>query len=133
MTKIAVTRLFFGSLIAVAAGLVLGSIGVIAAFQGGAFVMDGPDVIGLESTAFTWSMVALVILSLLTVVGGFVGGMVSWIGALLNTAQLEDKFWFLFLLVLGLLSFGLLAMIVYVIVGPDGTRRPSSTTVPIAA
>jgi hypothetical protein len=132
MSKSTVTRLFAGSLVAVAAGLVLGLIAVIVAFQGGAFIMDGPDVVGIESTAFAWSMVAIVILSLLAVAGGFVGGLVAWIGALLNTAQLDDKFWFLFLLVLGLLSFGLLAMIIYVIAGPDGTRRQSSTTAPIA-
>lgn len=133
MSKTTVTRLFVGSLVAVAAGLVLGFFAVIAAFQGGAFVMDGSDVIGIESTAFAWSTIALAALSCLAVMGGFVGGLVSWIGALLNTAQFDDKFWFLFLLVLGLLSFGLLAMIIYVIAGPDGTRRPSSTTVPIAA
>ena len=133
MSKTSVTRFFVGSLIAVAAGLVLGFVAVIAAFQGGAFVMEGPDVIGIESTGYAWTMVALLTLSGLVVVGGFIGGLVSWIGALLNTAQLDDKFWFLFLLVLGLLSFGLLAMIIYVIAGPDGTRRPSSTTVPIAA
>lgn len=133
MSKSTVTRLFAGSLVAVAAGLVLGVFAVIAGFQGGAFVMDGPDVIGLESTAFAWSMIAIAILSLLAVAGGFVGGLVSWIGALLNTARLDDKFWFLFLLVLGLLSFGLLAMIIYVIAGPDGTRRQSSSVAPVAA
>jgi len=45
---------------------------------------------------------------------------VSWIGALLNTIQLEDKTWFVLLLVLGLFSFGFVAMIAYVIAGPDG-------------
>ena len=59
-------------------------------------------------------------------------------GALLNTAQLEDKTWFIVLLVLGLLSFGLVAMIAYVIGGPDGTgparsesRRTAATSVAV--
>lgn len=65
--------------------------------------------------------------------GGFIGGMVSWIGALLNTSQLTDKTWFVILLVLGLLSFGLVAMIAYVIGGPDGTRSDSSRTAAVTA
>ena len=42
-------------------------------------------------------------------------GLVSWIGALLNTAELEDKSWFLLLLVLGLLRFGIVAMLAYIV------------------
>ena len=46
-----------------------------------------------------------------------------------SDAQLrKDKTWFVLLLVLGILSFGLVAMIAYVIAGPDGTRRPTATT-----
>jgi hypothetical protein len=45
-------------------------------------------------------------------------GMVARVGALLSTAQLDDKTWFIVLLVLGLLSSGLVAMIAYVIAGP---------------
>ena len=63
------------------------------------------------------------IVAALAIIAGVIGGLVSWIGALLNTAQLEDKTWFFMLLVLGLFSFGLVAMIAYVIAGPDGTRR----------
>ncbi|HKY50753.1 MAG TPA: hypothetical protein VJP45_05805 [Candidatus Limnocylindria bacterium] len=56
-------------------------------------------------------------------IGGFIGGLVWCIGALLNTAELEDKTWFLVHLVLGLFSFGMVAMIAYVIAGRDGTQR----------
>ena len=45
----------------------------------------------------------------------------SWIGALLNTWQLESKAWFLGLLLLGIFNFGFFAMVAYVIAGPDGT------------
>ena len=41
----------------------------------------------------------------------------------INTAELEDKTWFVVLLVLGLFSFGFVAMLAYVIAGPDGVRR----------
>ena len=49
--------------------------------------------------------------------------MVSSIGALLNTWQLEDKAWFASLLALGLVGFGVVAMIAYVVAGPDGTKQ----------
>jgi hypothetical protein len=53
-------------------------------------------------------------------IGGVIGGFVSWIGALLNTSQLESKAWFLALLLLGIFNFGFFAMIAYLIAGPDG-------------
>ena len=51
---------------------------------------------------------------------------VAWIGAVINTSRLEDKTWFLLLLLLGLFSFGFIAMLVYVIAGPDGTQAATA-------
>jgi hypothetical protein len=45
----------------------------------------------------------------------------AWIGALLNTARPDDKTWFVVLLLIGVLSFGFMAMLLYVIAEPDGT------------
>lgn len=129
MAKGTVTRLFVGSMVAIVAGIVLGLAAVIAAFANGAFVMSGPDVAGFNSSPFAWTMVMLAVVAALAVAGGAVGGLIAWIGALINTAQLEDKTWFIVLLVLGLLSFGLVAMIAYVIAGPDGTRPPATRPV----
>jgi H+/Cl- antiporter ClcA len=130
MTKSTVTRLFVGSLTSVVAGIVLGFIAVLVAFGSDSLVMRGPDVVGIEPTAIAWSMVGLAALAVLTIVGGAIGGLVSWIGALLNTAELEDKTWFVLLLLLGILSFGLVAMIAYVIAGPDGTKRQAAVSNP---
>ena len=123
MSKSTVTKLFLGSVIAVIAGIFLGFAAVWYAYLNDVFVMDGNDVVGIEATPASWGMVGLALVAGLTIVGGFIGGLVTWIGALLNTAQVEDKTWFILLLVLGLLSFGLVAMIAYVIGGPDGTER----------
>jgi len=122
MSKPTVTRLFLGSIIAVIAGVALGFAAVWWAYINDAFVMDGPDVVGIHATPAAWGMVGLAAVAGLTIVGGFIGGLVSWIGALLNTAQLEDKTWFVVLLVLGVLSFGFVGMIAYVFAGPDGTQ-----------
>lgn len=121
MAKPTVTKLFFGSLIAIVGGAITLVVGAIWAFASGVFVMNGHDVVGIETTGIGWSLVGLVVVGVLAVLGGLIGQFVAWIGAVLNTSRLEDKTWFILLLVLGLLSFGFVAMLVYVIVGPDGT------------
>lgn len=123
MSKPTVTALFLGSVIAVVAGAILAVVAVWIAYANGAFVMDGPDVVGVQATPGAWVILGLGIVAALAVIAGLIGGLVSWIGALLNTAQLDDKLWFILLLVLGLVSFGVVAMFAYVIAGPDGTVR----------
>ncbi|HET7182513.1 MAG TPA: hypothetical protein VFI15_09810 [Candidatus Limnocylindrales bacterium] len=121
MTKPTITRMFIGSVAAFVAAIVLGIFACTWAFANGVFQLDGHDVVGLNSSPTTWWMIGLLLVAGLVVLGSVIGGLVSWIGALLNTARLEDKTWFILLLVLGLLSFGFVAMVLYVIAGPDGT------------
>jgi hypothetical protein len=134
MSKSTVTRLFVGSLLATAGGLVLGFIAVLLGYTNGAFVMNGPDVVGVQSTGMAWTVAALVVIGMIAIIGGVIGQFVAWIGAVLETAQQEDKTWFLVLLLLGVLSFGLVAMLAYVIAGPDGATSPAKQRpIPIAA
>jgi MFS family permease len=123
MSKATITRLFIGSVLAVVAGAVLAIAAIWIAYATDSFVMHGPDVTGVHSTGLAWAMIALAVASVLAILGGCIGGLVSWIGALLNTAELADKTWFVILLVLGIFSFGLIAMIAYIIAGPDGHAR----------
>ena len=130
MTKATVTKLFVGALVAGFAGLFIAIVAVWAAFASGEFVMDGNDVTGVRFTPFGWWMVGLMIAGGFAMIGGAIAGLVAWIGALINTAQLDDKVWFIVLLVLGLLSFGFFAMVAYVIAGPDSTLpRPAPNPV----
>lgn len=133
MSKSAVVKLFVGSVIAVVAGAILAFATVWYPYASGVFIMNGPDVTGIQSSPFAWTMVGLFVVAIIGMIGGFVGGLVSWIGALLNTSLLEDKTWFILLLILGLFSFGVVAMIAYVIAGPDGTRLPRTPSVHAAA
>jgi len=133
MSKPTVVKLFVGSAVAFVAGVLLALGAVWFAYANGAFVMSGPDVTGIQPTAFAWSTVGLLVLATLAIIGGLIGGLVSWIGALLNTAQVDDKTWFIVLLVLGLMSFGIVAMIAYVIGGPDGTQSKASRIAAITA
>jgi hypothetical protein len=121
MTKPTINRIFVGSLIAIAGGFVLMLAAGIAAYTNGVFIMDGPDVIGVQSTGFGIAMLTLAGIGCLVMAAGGIAQFVVWIGAVLNTSKLEDKTWFILLLVLGLVSFGFIPMVIYVLTGPDGT------------
>ena len=121
MSKTTVTRLFIGSLIAVAAGAILAFVAVWLGFANNVFVMSGTEVIGARASSLAWSLLGLGIVGGLTAMGGLITGLVAWIGALLNTWQLESRTWFAVLLLTGIFNFGFVAMVAYVIAGPDST------------
>ncbi len=123
MSKAIITRLFVGGTVAVIAGLAVYLGAVFALFTSGAFVLSGPDVVGFNSTPTAWALVGLCLAGCLAMIGGAVAGFVAWLGALINTAQLENKAWFVVLLVLGLWCFGFVAMIAYIVAGPDSTEQ----------
>ena len=121
ISKATVTRLFIGSVIAAGAGAILAIFGVWLAIENGTFVMSGQDIVGLQGGAASWILLGLALVGAVAFTGGLIGVLVAWIGALLNTAQLDSKAWFLGLLVLGILDLGFFAMIAYLIAGPDGS------------
>jgi hypothetical protein len=123
MSKKNVTRLFVGSCVLIAAGLVLGVAALWAALASDAIDIGGSQVIDVNGGSGAWTALVLVIVGSLAVIGGMAAAVVSWIAALLNTWQLEEKTWFASLLALGLLGFGVVAMIAYVAAGPDGTQQ----------
>ena len=122
MPKHTIVRLFLASVVAAGAATVLLVVAVGLAVANDVFVMRGPDVVGVRGGTFGWVMIALAVLAVLVLVGAAIAQFVAWLGAVLNTSRLEDKTWFVILLVTGLLSFGFIAMIVYVVAGPDGVR-----------
>jgi hypothetical protein len=120
VSKATVTRLFIGSLIAAGAGIVVTLAAVWLAFANGVFVMNGQQVVGIQSSPAAWSLLGLALVGVLAIAGGAISGLISWIGALLNTWHVESKAWFVGLLLLGIFNFGFFAMVAYVIAGPDG-------------
>jgi hypothetical protein len=123
MSKEKVTRLFVAAVIAVGAGLVLGLAALGTALATDAIDFGGDYVIDVNGGAGAWTALGLVIVGSLAVLGGSIAAVLSWLAALLNTWQLEDKIWFGSLLALGLLGFGVFAMIAYVVAGPDSTKQ----------
>ena len=128
MAKSTITRIWMGGLIVGVAGLLVagGGTGLMLAL-GGTFSWSGHDVTGFTPTydAAFWSGVALICIGGVGLVSGAITQFAAWIGALFNTYRLEDKVWFVLLLALGLLRFEFVIMVVYLLVGPDGTRQPS--------
>jgi hypothetical protein len=133
MSKSVITRLFLGGLIAEIAGVIACAVAFLAAVAASAIVVNTGVDASVEITPFGWSMIAVGFAGAVAMLLGALAGLVAWIGAVVNTAQLDDKTWFVVLLVLGLLSFGFVAMIAYVIAGPDSTLAGRRPTVAAAA
>lgn len=122
MSKAAVTWLFAGAAIVVIVGSIIGVVAWATGIAGGGVTIGGSQLIAVNGASVAGVLVWLILGWALVGIGAL-GGLAAWIAALLNTAQLEDRTWFLALLVLGLFSFGWVAMIAYVLAGPDSTRR----------
>jgi hypothetical protein len=92
---------------------------LVSALADGAVTIGGAQVVSFDGDAIggalPWLAIAAVALA-----GGVIAAVVSWIGALISTARLDDKTWFVGLLVLGLISLGWVAMVGYAVAGPDG-------------
>jgi hypothetical protein len=125
MSKSNITRLFAGAIAAVVAALIIAIVGVVAALTTGAVVIGSSEVVILNGGPFAWAIAALIV-AWLVLAAGTLAAIASWVGALLNTSRLDDKTWFVVLLVLGLVSLGWVAMIVYVFAGPDSTAQESA-------
>ena len=123
MSKKNVTRLFVAAIVAVVAGVVVGVAALWTALASDAIDLGGSDYIDVNGGSGAWTALGLVIVGSLVALGGTIAAVVSWIGALLNTWQLEDKLWFGSLLAGGLLGLGVVAMIAYVVAGPDGMKQ----------
>jgi hypothetical protein len=130
MFKATVTRLFIGSLLALAAGASVLILAIAVANANNVFVMDGNGIAAIQGDALALALLSLAFLGALTAAGGVIAGFIAWIGAVLNTWQLESKAWFVALVLTGIFNFGFIAMVIYVIAGPDGkagaTARPAT-------
>ena len=123
MSKKKVTRLFVAAVVASGAGLVLGLAALWVALASDAIDLGGSGHVDLNGGSGAWTSLAFVLVGSLAMVAATIAAVMSWLGALLNTWQLEDKKWFGSLLALGLFGLGVVAMIAYVVAGPDGTSQ----------
>ncbi|MGA7987050.1 MAG: hypothetical protein WCB51_01480 [Candidatus Dormiibacterota bacterium] len=130
MRKSTVTWVWLSGLAAFIAGLIVVAIGTgLMLGLSGAWTQAGAHSYHFTPRldAFFWGMVSMIAVGGVVILGGLVMQFAAWIGAMITTARLRDKTWFVLLLVLGLLGFQFIMMIVYLIAGPDvqGTQPPS--------
>jgi hypothetical protein len=135
MRKSTVVRSWLAGVVLLAGGLLLAgiAIGLMLGFAG--TFNPSPSGQGYEFepvlNGFFWTTVGGIVLGgVLAAIGGLVQ-LAAWIGALVNTYQLEDRTWFGVLLAGGLIGFavglvGFAAMLAYVIAGPDGMAAVKS-------
>jgi hypothetical protein len=121
MSRSVIAKLFYGSLIAIVVAIALLAAAIALAVSSSSLIMHGPDVVGVQS-AFGWGMVAVAAMAILAIVAASIAQLVAWIGALINTAPLENKTWFVVLLVSGILGFGLISMLVFLLTEADARR-----------
>lgn len=130
MSKSTITKTWIIGLVVLIAGLFIGGISLGLMFAYGGTYVPSARGTGTEFVptldGFFWTTVGFTIVGFTAAAIGAVMQLVAWIGALMNTYQVEDKTWFVVLLVGGLLGlvFGLIgfaAMVAYLIAGPDGT------------
>lgn len=134
VSKATITRVFIASGIAIIAGSLATIAAIWLAIVNDAFVMTGPDIVGLHLNVQTGALLSLAFIGALGVGAGFIGGFLAWIGALLNTWQLDRRAWFVGLLLLGVFNLGFFAMVAYLLAGPDSAQDVGSAALePIAA
>lgn len=133
MFKTTVTRLFIGSFIAFGAGAIVSILAIALAIANDVFVMDGNDIAAIQGGTLAAALLGLAALGGLAAAGGVIAGFIAWIGAVLNTWQLESKAWFVALVLTGIFNFGFIAMVIYVIAGPDGKATVTARTAPAVA
>jgi hypothetical protein len=128
MSRATIRKLFVASLVAIAGGLVLLAGAGTLAYANATVVKNGPDVVAVHASPFGWVMIGLAAVAILVLIAAAITQFIAWLAAVIHTAELADKTWFVVLLVTGLLSFGFIAMAVYLIAGPDDptpvTARP---------
>ncbi len=143
MKKPTITRTWITGLIILIAGLIVGGISMGLMFGYGGTYTPAASGSGYDFTprldSFFWTTVSFMIVGFVIAAAGGVTQITAWVGALINTYQLQDKTWFAVLLVGGLigLAFTLAAfgvMVAYIIAGPDGmgagAERPPEVSAP---
>jgi hypothetical protein len=138
MSKQTITKIWIAGLVVLAIGLVVGGVGIgLMLAYGGHFTPSGPNSYNFVPTldGFFWTTVVLMAIGFAIAIAGGILQLAAWIGALVNTNQLQDKTWFIVLLVGGLVGFsvglvGFAAMVAYLVAGPDGLAPGQAGTPP---
>src|SRR5688572_16548050 len=121
MSKSRITWLFVAAVTAGILGAILLSVGWLANIDD-VFIRNG-NIVSVRQTASAAGLFALGLIGALGILTAAATGIAAWIGALLNTAGLERKRWFVAIALLGVINCGLLGVLAYLVAGPTVARR----------
>ena len=122
MSKSRITGLFVTAVTAGILGAILLSVGWLANIDD-VFIRNGTDIVAVRDTASAAGLFVLGFVGVLGILIAAATGIAAWIGALLNTAGLERKRWFVAIALLGIINCGLLGVLAYLVAGPTVARR----------
>jgi hypothetical protein len=113
-----------GGVAAVVAGLLMAAASSALGDIGGVYVVDRGEIVGLRLAPVGFAVAALAAVAAVVLVGGALAAVVAWVATLANVHLAARRGWFVGLLVLGLPTLGVAAVVAYVLAGPD--RGPST-------
>lgn len=97
---------------------------MISALANGAIAFGGPQLVVVNPGPLAGAVAGLGVAALVAGIGT-VGVFVCWAAALRNTWGLENKAWFLGILGLGMARSGWVALVAYILRGPDAAKAAS--------
>ena len=140
MNKSTVTKVWITGTIVMVAGLVFGGIFLALMLANGGHWERVADTTSWNfvpsQDSYFWTTLSLMITGFTVAAVGIIVQVVAWIGAVANTGRLQDKTWFLILLIGGLVGLGtgfigFAAMVAYLIAGPtDAALAPPNAAFP---
>ncbi len=137
MKKSTITKTWIAGLVVLVVGLIIGGISLGLLLAKGGYWVQVPGTTSWNfhprTDSYFWTTLTWVIAGFsIAAIGGIVQ-LVAWVGAVANTSVLQDRTWFLLLLIGGLIGFGFApvgfaVVVAYLIAGPDGSalRQPAS-------
>lgn len=126
MSTSRISTLFITAVIACIVGGILVSAGWLAN-PDDVFLRNGTDIVAVRETASAAGLFALGLVGAAVFLVAAATGIAAWIGALLNTAGLPRRRWFVAIAVLGIVNCGLLGVLAYLVAGPTAARRADTT------
>jgi len=133
VNKPTIVRLFVASLVAFFAAAFITAVTTIILTNNGSIREVNGEVSSIHFGLLGWIAAFIAIIAGFVMIAASIVQLISWIGAILNTWKLPSKGWFAFVLIAGLLSFGYVGMIGYVLAGPDGVAQEEEAAAIAAA
>jgi hypothetical protein len=124
MPKTVIASLFLGGVGAVVVGLLMAFGSISLGFAAGVYDLDGPTIVGARVTPMGYVMTGLAVTSAIALLGGALAVVVAWAGAMANVIAADHRGWLAWLVLLGLPTCGIAALVVYLLAGPEPVASP---------